>query len=151
MVDIDLSEYFFNPRTPSFARVLIHFLTNPTLWLDQSFSSDLIGRGNDHCFTELVHSGWTRTMVTCHSLSSLLLTSPYLYIFVWVSYVHPIKVSVSTWPSIIPKWHFFRWNIWKYTLGHYVQIIYTYLSVHPHQSSNKKPYKIIHNLMFYQL
>ena len=55
-------------------------------------------RETDHCFTELVPSGWARvdchtchTMVTCHSLSSLL--SHYLYIFVWVSYVHSIKVS----------------------------------------------------------
>ena len=59
LVDIDLILNISSIPGRPLMGVLIHFLTNPTLWLDQNPLIWLV-EGMTTVFTELVPSGWTR-------------------------------------------------------------------------------------------
>ena len=118
------SEYFFNTWTSSYGGADTFSDQSNTLIGPES--SDLIGGGNDHCVYR-ASSFWLDTKRRSRVTAYLFLycnRSHYLYIFVWVSYVHSIKVSVSNFrPNIsIRDGTFFKWTYdiytWTYCTDH---------------------------------
>ena len=132
--------------TPS-SGVLIHFLTNPTLWSDATI---WLVEGNWPLFYR-ASSFWLGTCRLSHVSHDGHVSQPIFFtvtlpIHIRMGIIRSLDKSVHF--EIFPKFFEFSeprkfWNDtffeWTYDihLDIVVNIIYTYLSVHPHQSSNK--------------